>query len=74
MAGLRFLQRWLKFLIWAHLETQDGLMDQPGIAIEPHSGVTAAPHPRCQRPLLRTDARVSFRGSCMLGLVSVCKL
>lgn len=34
---VRYMQRWLKFFMWAHLETQDGLMDQPGIAIEPHS-------------------------------------
>lgn len=55
MTKARFLQRWLRLLIWAHLEPEDGLLDQPGVAIEPHSGVTAAPHPRRQRSLLHTD-------------------
>ncbi len=31
--------------VWTHLVAQDSLLDQPGIAIQPHSRVTAAPHP-----------------------------
>ena len=31
--------------VWTHLVAQDGLLDQPGITIQPHSWVAAAPHP-----------------------------
>lgn len=31
--------------MWTHLVAQDSLLHQPGISIQPHSWVTAAPHP-----------------------------
>lgn len=30
---------------WIYLVAQDSLLDQPGIAVQSHPGVTAAPHP-----------------------------